>query len=238
MNKVGKFYGIGVGPGDPELLTIRAVKVIQSVDVIYDVSSKMTKTSISGFVVDSVESCKAERKQLIFSMSLDAEVRSDAHKKGALEVVADLKAGKDCAFATIGDPLIYSTYVYLLREIQKHIPELEVETIPGITSFQAAAAKNTFTIVEDTEKLCLVPAFSEEIFKDCDAVKDADTLVMLKTYKTRNSIPKFLKENGFSTKGLYASRIGSNEELFESDLDSISDLPQEYLSLIIAKKNK
>ena len=86
--------------------------------------------------------------------------------------------------------------------------------------------------------MCLVPAFSEEIFKDCHIAKDADTLVMLKTYKTRDDIPAFLEENGFSSEGLYASKIGAEDELFETDLNALKDLPQQYLSLIIAKKKK
>jgi len=237
MTTTGTFYGLGVGPGDPNLLTLRAAEVIRSVDIVFEAIGKNSKDSVSGRVVDSVKDSTAERRQLVFSMSLDTEIRSEAHRIGAQEVAEALKQGKNCAFVTIGDPLIYSTYVYLLREILKIIPDLKVETVPGITSYQAAAAKNTFTIVEDTEKLCVVPAFSEELFEDCNIARDADTLVMLKTYKTRDDIPAFLKKNGYAQHGLYASKVGAEDELFETDLQALSELPQEYLSLIIAKKN-
>jgi precorrin-2/cobalt-factor-2 C20-methyltransferase len=234
MNNTGKFYGIGVGPGDPDLLTLRAVKAFKSVDVVFEVVGPNTKKSVSGSVLDSLE-IKADRFSLTFSMSLENDVRNAAIVKNAGIIAESLLQGKNCAFATIGDPMVYSTYIYILGELSTRYPELEVETIPGITSFQAAASISNFPLVEHTETLCVIPAFSEENLEKYP-IDNADTIVFLKTYRSRNSILEILKKKGIVCSALYAARIGLDGELFCQDLNEIESLPEEYLSLLIVKK--
>lgn len=232
---LGRFYGIGVGPGDPGLLTIRGAELIASVDVIFEAIGKNSKGSIAGSVVDSVSGCKADRTKLFFSMSLDNIEREEAYKENAIKVVADLKRGLNCAFVTIGDPLTYSTYIYLLREIQKTLPSLCVETVPGITSYQTAASKMNFPLIEDTEKLIVVPAFSEDMIEDFP-LDDADTIVFLKIYHNRSKLLAFLKKKGLHKSLLYAARLGLEGELVTDDFSVLEALPDEYLSLLIVKK--
>lgn len=232
---LGKFYGIGVGPGDPGLLTIRGAEVIASVDVIFEAIGRNSSGSVAGSVVDSVKGCKAQRSKLVFSMSLKNHEREAAYKENALKVVEEIKEGKDCAFVTIGDPLTFSTYIYLLREIQMAVPDVEVETIPGITSYQMAASIMNFPLVEDTEKLIVVPAFSEEMLENFP-LDEADTIVFLKIYHNRSKLLEFLKENGLNKSVLYAARLGLDRELVTDDFSVLEDLPDEYLSLLIVKK--
>ena len=102
-NKIGTFYGVGVGPGDPSLLTLKAVQVFQKVDIIFQATGSNSEKSISGLVVDSVENCRAAREELVFTMARDLKDREAAWKANAEQIVEALREGKDCAFATIGD---------------------------------------------------------------------------------------------------------------------------------------
>jgi len=146
--KLGTMYGVGVGPGDPGLLTLRAVEVLCRVQVVFAATGAHSQDCISGSVVDAVPGCQAERVTLVFSMAREMEDRRQAWSENAEKVADVLRQGKDCAFATIGDPLIYSTYTYLLRQVRELLPEVKVETIPGITSFQTVAARNNLPLVE------------------------------------------------------------------------------------------
>ena len=233
--KIGKFYGIGVGPGDPGLLTLRAVEVLCQVQVVFAATGARSHDCVSGSVVNAVAGCKAERVTLVFSMARDMEDRRQAWSDNAKQVVDALQQGKDCAFVTIGDPLIYSTYTYLLRQVQELLPEVEVETIPGITSFQAVAARNNLPLVEDQATLGLIPAWTRESTRD-PQFKNADTLVLLKTYHHRQEILARLRESGFVGECIYASRVGLDDEMMVSGIDAIAQVPETYLSLIIAKR--
>ncbi len=240
-NKIGIFYGVGVGPGDPELLTLKAVKVLQSVDVIFEATGKNSKSCISANIANTIQS-NAEKVRLIFSMSLDKKERSDCHRDIAETVAKSILEGKNCAFITIGDPLIYSTYIYLMREVRKIVEDenragdIEIKTVPGITSYQAAAAKLNYPLVEDQEKLCVIPAFDEESLDAINLPKMADTLVCLKTYKTKDKIIDFLSENGYSDDGIFAAKVGHEDEVLVEGLSKAKSEDKQYLSLIIAKK--
>ena len=233
--KIGKFYGVGVGPGDPGLLTLRAVEVLCQVQMVFAATGARSHDCISGSVVNTVAGCKAERVTLVFSMAREMKDRQQAWFDNAKQVVAGLRQGKDCAFVTIGDPLIYSTYTYLLRQVQELLPAVRVETIPGITSFQAVAARNNLPLVEDRETLGLIPAWTRESTRD-PQFENADTLVLLKTYHQRQEILDKLRESGFDGECIYASRVGLDDEMMVSGMDAIAQVPETYLSLIIAKR--
>lgn len=236
MNEtLGKFYGVGTGPGDPSLLTLKAVEVFKTVDIIYAVTGSNSQKSVSASVVNSIEECPAELIELTFTMAKEMCDRESAWKEHAETIVKQLRAGKSCAFATIGDPLFYSTYTYLLREIQALEPELEVETIPGITSFQAAASKANLPMVEDKETLALVPAWTEGHLTH-PALHSADTIIMLKAFKQRDLILTALKNHGMEGRTLYAARLGLDGEVLTENMDEMKKQPTEYLSMLIAKR--
>lgn len=233
----GRFFGVGIGPGDPELLTCRAVKVLQHVDVIFHVVGPRSSGSISGSVVDSLPDCHAERVELVFSMSREHTVRQEVWRRHAETVAARLKEGRACAFVTLGDPLIYSTYGYLLRELQTRLPDLDVETVPGITSFQLAAARENMPLAEEHEVLAVVPAPQDALKKQEAALQGADTLVLLKTYKSRSDVLEMLSKHNI-TDGIFAARVGLDDEWVTSDLEKLTDYPEDYLSMVIVKRQE
>lgn len=233
--ELGTFYGVGVGPGDPGMLTVKAVDVLRTVDIIFQVAGTNTCKSVSGSVVDSVEGILGERVELIFTMAKDMADRKKTWQKHAATIVAALREGKTCAFATIGDPLFYSTYTYLAREMEALEPALKVETIPGITSFQAAASRANMPVVEDRETFALIPAWTAESMND-PCLKTADTIVMLKAYRKRKEILETLQKHGMAGSTLYAAKIGLEGEVVTDDMEIIDQRPEEYLSMLIAKR--
>ncbi|MFW5802558.1 MAG: precorrin-2 C(20)-methyltransferase [Verrucomicrobiota bacterium] len=232
----GTLYGVGVGPGNPDLLTVRAVRVFQAVDTIFHVAGPRTRQSISKGIVESLDGCADKSIELTFSMSTDVDERRASVRSAAEQVAERLRQGRDCAFATIGDPFIYSTFSYLLRAVREICPDVAVEVIPGITAFQAAAAAWGKPLAEDEEVLTIVPRWNPDR-KHVQALEAADTAVCLKTYRDRAAALQAIEDTMAPEEVLYAARVTQDDEVLEWDADSISQLPIDYLSLTIARRN-
>ncbi len=234
--KLGKLYGVGIGPGDPKYLTIRAVEVLKEVDEIFTVISKNSEESVSGEVVKSL-SPKAEVSLLVFSMSRDKEERESQIDANAQKVLSSLQAGKNCAFATLGDPTTYSTFIYVLDRITKKYPQIEVEIVPGITSYSLLAAKAKTSLAENREILRVVPSFKEEDIQNIEFPQNSTT-VLLKTYRNRKALIERLRreEKSGIKQIIYGEELSMKEERIALSLDEIEQLPEKYLSMIIIKK--
>ena len=231
--KKGILYGVGVGPGDLDLITIKAVKVLQKADIIFTVVSRQSEVSISGRVVENLDNIAAERIPLTFAMTKDWDDRMKLIKENSKIVLKRLQEGKSCAFTTIGDPLTYSTYGYLMKEIHKLDPEIEIKTIPGVNSWSSLAAASNMILVEDKEKLTIVPSYSE--VSPTEALQNSDTVVFLKTYNSRNTIMEDIDSDSYQI--LYGSNIGMDKEYISTDKTEITAHGKEYLSMVIAKNN-
>jgi precorrin-2/cobalt-factor-2 C20-methyltransferase len=205
------------------------------VDVIFHVVGPRSRGSVSEAVVDALGGCSATREELVFSMANDPVVRQQSVVDAAKKVADALRAGQACAFATIGDPLIYSTFGYLKRELLAMLPEAEIIVVPGITSFQAAAAVWGDPLVEDEQVLSIIPKWEHEEGR-CAVIDAADTAVVLKSYRERNDAVKVLRERMSPSQLLYAARLGLEDQCLASDPDEICALPIEYLSLLISKR--
>ena len=231
--KQGVFYGIGVGPGDPELVTVKAVKALKKVKYVFEATSALEKESIAGRIAKLYYSKSTRFMSLVFPMVNDKTIKNGAWEKNAGIVAEKLLKGYDCAFVTIGDPMIYSTCSYLLTELRKIIPSLKSQIIPGITSFQTAAAKSQIPIVEDRETFTVIPSFSPEILAGLKNYP-SDTVVLMKSYRTKKEIVKHILKN--KSKAIFASKLCLDGELVTSDIELAGKAKEEYLSLFIIKK--
>ncbi len=232
---LGKLYGVGVGPGDPQLLTLKAVDVFRRVGVIFDITGPHSRKSLSGDILRDLEGCPARRERLFFSMAPAMEDRAACWATAADRVVEVLTAGQDAAVAILGDPLIYSTFGYLRREVLARLPQVVVEVVPGITSFQAAAALRGEPLVEDRELLTLIPALDDSAANRA-ALENSDTAVLLKTYRDRDEQVRRIMAIMEPSSFLYAARVGHRDMVVETDPKAVAALPPEYLSLLIAKR--
>ncbi|WP_294481996.1 precorrin-2 C(20)-methyltransferase [uncultured Victivallis sp.] len=227
-----KFYGIGLGPGDPGLVTLRALEVLQSAGRIFCVAARGASRSVSASILAALPGGTAEVTELEFTMSTDWEerlARIDGHAAAILEL---LRGGVECAFASIGDPMTYSTCSYLLRALRKLEPELAYEIVPGVNSWSALAAKCGEVLCEDEETLRIVPGYSVADGEDPAAFSGHGTTVLLKAYRNRNRLLKTLPPGA---QVLYGANIGLAGEVCCSDVGEMESLPEAYLSMLVVK---
>ncbi len=232
-NVSGTLYGIGVGPGDPELLTLAAVNKLARVDVILAASSSKNDYSLALDIAKPHLPPNTRVEQLKFPMTKDRQELQTAWEISGERAAHILKQGQNAAFLTLGDPMIYSTFGYLLRFLRAAYPEIPVEIIPGITSFQAAASKTQTILTESGENLVIFSGVGNEALLEQN-LSMADNAVILKSYKNFNALKNIVDKYDHSTT-VFVSRLGYTEERIAHNLDEITGQPH-YLSLMLTKK--
>ena len=190
----GKLYGIGVGPGDTELLTLKAAKILEKVPVICAPRAGNEKESIALSIVQPIIDKRPDRKKVmilapIFPMKEDVE-RLKRHWMEASLIIADyLNSGRDVAFVTLGDPSIFSTFTYVQKNLETNY---EIEVVPGITSFTACAARNGKPLVEKDEILTVVPKIDDRLK---DILNQGDCFVIMKASRNSKEVEKIIKKD-------------------------------------------
>lgn len=202
----GKLVGVGVGPGDPELLTIKGLKALREADEVF---VPVGDTGEVGRAEATVREYLDEAgiRRLLFALSDDAERRERNWTDAAREVAGHLRDGKTCAFATIGDPNVYSTFTYLARTVREDLPDVEVETVPGITAMQDLASRSGTVLLEGDERLALLP-FTAGEWRLREALESFETVVC---YKGGGRMPEVLSvaEGAGRLEGaVYGARLG------------------------------
>jgi precorrin-2/cobalt-factor-2 C20-methyltransferase len=231
----GRFYGVGVGPGDPELLTLKALRVLQEVPLI---CTPRSVTSAESYAFDIVRGFLDEQKQEIIRIPFPVD-----HEAGAAEVwrnAADtigghLSQGKDVAFITEGDPMLYSTFSYVLDSITSGYPDVTVEIIPGVSSVMAAAASTGVPLVTHGQRLVILPAVYG-IDDLSEAIANYDTIVLMKVNRTLLQALANLEQLGLAGKGIYVRRASTDREEVVRDLSKLSEEDLDYFSLLIIKR--
>ncbi|WP_057979571.1 precorrin-2 C(20)-methyltransferase [Caloramator mitchellensis] len=214
-----KLIGVGIGPGDKELITLKAIKAIKNSDVIFLPSSKgksLAEQITEEYILDK------EKVYLEFPMG---EENSENYKMAAKIIDDKLSDGNIGVFLTLGDALTYSTFIYLYEELKKY--EVAVEIIPGVTSFSAAFSKLKIPFSIKGEAVLVTDRDVDE-----KILKKVDGAVFLKANKNKSALEK-LKANGF--KYYYVKRLFLDGEAFYTDDKSILE-DKDYLSLLLAKK--
>ena len=191
-----KLFCVGCGPGDPELLTIRALNLITEADVIFVPTSKLDKPSIALSIVAKYIKETTKIINLVFPMVKDKDSLKDYWKKNTLEISQMVRTGKKTLYLTVGDPSLYSTWIYIHRELKKNHKDIEIEIIPGITSIFAFAAESKISLVEGNEHLSIVPA-CYDLNKVKNTVKASDTIVFLKDGRYFDNVIEMLSDSGF-----------------------------------------
>lgn len=232
----GTLYGIGVGPGDPDLLTLRAVRILERVDTVFAAASSRNDYSVALGIASPHLRPGVEIVHLSFPMTRNAEALRAAWDDNASIVAKTLRAGRNAAFLTLGDPLIYSTFGYLLRTLSCMAPELPVEVVPGITSYQGAAARTRTILCESDESLLLLPGIRKAGQLD-KALHGADNAVILKAYRNFPAIREMIAARTDAAETVFVSRLGMEGEVIETSLDDAPEAPH-YLSLLLLTRNR
>lgn len=233
---MAKLYGIGVGPGDPELITIKAVKAIKEVKTICVPKSEGKDDSIALSIARQyVDDRRQEIVEFSFPMHKDRDTQVKAWQMAADAIIKRIREGKDVAFLTLGDPLFYSTFSYLIPLVADAIPDIKVRVIPGVSSVNAASATLLLPLAEADERIAIIPATygDKEIIK---ALEDFDTVVLMKVNRVMEKVLNILAEMDLKDRALFVSRAGWEGEEIVRDLDSLKGKKLDYFSMVIVKK--
>src|SRR3989338_6996049 len=230
----GKLYGVGIGPGDPKLLTLKAKDALEKADIIFAPKGSDEGISVARGIIEQVVKGEKTYIELTFPMTKDKNLLKKYWKKAGQRIAGELKKGKQSAFVTLGDPFIYSTYIYLLRIIKQDYPKIEVETIPGISAFNAAASRAGFSLLEGKEKMAVLPV-NETMDGIEDALKDFDTVVLMKVGAKLQKVIRLLKQKGLAKNAVLISRVGHPNEKIIRNIANIKDKELGYLSVIFVK---
>ena len=236
LSAPGTLYGIGVGPGAPDLITMRAVAVLRKTRVVLAASSTRNAYSTALEIARPHLPADAEVVRLAFPMTQDKTSLSQAWEENASIAASHLEHGRDAAFLTLGDPMIYSTFGYLMRTLNALFPHIPVSVIPGVTSFQAAAAETRTVLCEGDENFLLLPGVMDEttLRRNLDT---ADNAAILKAYHTLPAIQAALRDDEPAKNALFVSRLGLDGQLI-TPAEKAPESPN-YLSLILAtRKNR
>ncbi len=231
---LGKLYALGVGPGASDLLTLRAVKLLQHTDVIAIPEKKAG--SYHSFAWDIVcgaleeETMRGERLFLHFPMTKNSAVTIPAFQQAGSEICARLKAGLDVLFITEGDPSVFSTWSYVLEEINEQLPEAVIDVVPAITSITAVAAATGIPLGDGEERFCVVPAtYGIEMLPHL--VEEFDTILLMKVGRMIEPLKEILAQLDLLSCATYVSHASMEQQQICRDLNEIP-AENRYFSMV------
>ncbi len=252
----GTFYGIGMGPGDPGLLTRKAFKLLHTVPVIFYPSCG---GKADGFALDILQrvladadgetadggmnlqhpsqssSVLARCRPLFTTMVRGADTARPHWADAAATVAGVLQNGQDAAFITEGDPALYSTFVYLQVALAERFPRARIEVVPGVSSVSAAAARAAFPLALGEERMAIVPATYDPAFLE-RALEAFDTVVLLKVNRVLDQLIAILEQRGLLAGAVFVERCGTSRERIVRDISSLRGQPVHYFSLLLVRK--
>lgn len=232
---------VGCGPGDPELLTVKAVKAIKSAEIIACPTAKEGKPSIALSVVESlIDKSKPEIVNLVFPMVKDKDTLESTWEKNTKILAQKVLEGKKVVYLTVGDPYLYSTWIYLHRELQTKYPEIKISVIPGIVSMFTFASKVGISLAEGAETMAVIPS-CYDLSRVKETAKNCDTMIFLKDGRYFDQVIKLLKEAGFSDDSIFAigQDLGTpNEIVRKMRLGDVNEntMTTKYFSIMVVKR--
>ena len=232
--KRGTLYGIGVGPGDPELITVKGANLLARCRHVFVPKARTKAGSLALSIASRYIGGASEVHELVFPMTSQREELSRRWGDSAREIISVLERGEDACFLTLGDPLLYSTYIYLLREIRARVHDADMVTVPGVTAFSAAAALSEFPIGEGKAPVVVIPA-ADDLKEARQALQARGTVILMKIGKRLPDILDLLEDAGLIDHGVFVSHAGMIDQRVETDLRALRKEGAEagYLSIIL-----
>lgn len=238
----GRFYIIGVGPGDPELMTIKAARLLGRCPVWFvpkaSRNGESTALGILSKLVPAVGKEILERhfpmKKVAMGEPVDAEVEA-AWREAASAVEERLAAGLDVAFPTLGDPSVYSTGLYVCETLLRYAPKALIEVVPGVSSITATAAAARKALCLGDERMVVIPAtFENGRLKQ--TLAEFDTVVLMKVHRVLPRLVALLEELDLLGQAVLVERVSQAEERIRYDLAAAAQEELHYFSTVIVRK--
>jgi len=228
---MAKLYGIGVGVGDPELMTVKAVRALEESDVVILPRANTKNYSTAFEIAKRYMKDDIEKVYVDFTTVDDDKTREDDRIEYAKVVNKCVEEGKTMSFITIGDPMTFSTFVYVMELLEKKI---EVESIPGITSFASVTSRLNTPLVMGDETLKIVP-----VSKDTDITKEietADNIIFMKVTRNLERLKEAFRKTENMDNVVLISNCGKESEKVFYNLEDITRDDISYFSTILLKK--
>ncbi|NHN29373.1 precorrin-2 C(20)-methyltransferase [Paenibacillus agricola] len=236
MSNLGILYGLGVGPGDPELITVKAFRILKESPVIaYPRKKRGAKSYALAITELYVNTEEKVMVPLIFPMTRDREALELQWTKTVASVWQYLEQGQDVAFVTEGDPMIYSTFIHLMRLMMEHHPEVEIRSVPGISSVNASASQLGIPMADGDEKIAIVPAV-DDYDQMRYAIESHDCIVFIKVAKVIDLMLRVLGDLNLIDKAAVLTKVTSSEEMIWRDIRVLQGRELEYLTLMVVRK--
>lgn len=233
--RTGILYGIGVGPGDPDLITLKAVKILSRVDVVFAAASTQNPHSLALSIARPHIPEATPVELLHFPMTRDRSATRRAWETHAHRLVTVLESGRDAGFLTLGDSLTYSTFGYLMKHVQAAAPHIDVQTVPGITSYLAAASRLNTPLVEGEGSLMIVSGATGG-GRLRSLSRKPETVVFLKAYRNLKDICAAIEESGQYPHCAAVKNCGQPNEEVVVDIEALCRQKPDYWTLIIARQ--
>lgn len=233
---MARLIAVGVGPGDPELLTRKAERILRGAPVICAPTGATDASSIALTIAEPfLDRTRQEILVQVFPMRKEPTELDPFWQEAATVIAERISRGLDVAFITLGDPMLYSTFLYLHRIFQERFPEIPIDIVPGISSITAAAAAAGWPLAVADERVAILPAtYEEERLRQ--TLVDFDTVVLMKVHRVFDRIYPLLVELHREKYSVFVRRVGTPEEEVTTDLAALVGKKLDYLSLLIVKK--
>lgn len=230
----GKLFAIGTGPGASDLITVRAARLLDKLDVLYAPAGRKGGDSLALSIVREYIGKDVLIKERHFPMSNDAQEKQQAWDEVALEIEADVTQGKQVGFITLGDSMLFSTWVFLLERLENKI---DIDIIPGITSFSCIASQARFPLCMEQQSLAVMPCTADtEVLRR--ALIEHEAVVLMKVYGRFDKVRQLLSEQGLLEHAVLMANASMEDEIFYPDLSQVREgeaLP--YFSTIVVNRN-
>jgi precorrin-2/cobalt-factor-2 C20-methyltransferase len=234
----GKLIGASLGPGDPLLITRRSWDVLQSgARWLYPVKKAQERSYALAIVERGGLAVPIDAEELVFPMTRDASILLKAWANAAARTVELLGEGRDLVFLVEGDASTFATFGHLARVVRELVPQIEVETIPGVSSFAAAAAATGIVLAEEDETLAIIPAAYGVGVID-HLLDEFDTLILLKVKPLIDEVIDLLDRRDLLATSCFIEKVGSPEQRIVRDVASLCGEKVNYLSLLLVQNPK
>ena len=235
--KTGILYGIGVGPGDPELITLKAARILNIADVVFAAASSKNSYSLAVSIARPHIPDLTPVRQLGFPMTSDQAEKEAAWEENARMLIAELNRKSIVAFLTLGDCMTYSTYGYVLKYVRRLAPDIPVISVPGITAYQASAACLNTPLVEGEETLLIMSGVKggEKLRRFANI---PENIVFMKAYRNMNDIISALDQNELLANSVAVKHCGLPQQEVIRDIGELKETPPNYWTLVLSKRTQ